>query len=934
MGPGAATNFASLSESLSKSITAINRIGLEERRDEETLAGAAAAEGISDLSTLATEAELVNQGVIPKSASKYWRRGFYNTAGRNLASQFREEVLVPWMRENTAGEALVDEKGMPVRRKNALMELNELRKKYIKESGFEGNSDFMSGFNAYSRKDLERTATQYTEYVNKWEEERVGGFIIGDTADALEEWFESEGAIPSEDSLGSFRDKVRSLIDGYEVPLGEDISGLTFQGIEQFAREAIRDGDMDLDAVGAFVESLFSTNGYNGNRNYADDPRYAEGITRILNALETAEENAFKDRERQVKIRTRELQAEAEGKYGAGQYDSSQLLKLKADLANGTGEFEGINKQDQEILLGYWSSLMTNAGAAQRGSRQADTQRVEDYITRNFEHLTRESAERIVTESMGVDRASLLKLIDNYYSGQDIETRRQVEGTMGDPAIEGALKSLDTLLGPLGAGDRALFQEQAGSLESALRREVERAYSEGRPESVPGLVQRFQDEAENLRRRATERKAETESSIDGARKLRESGQYEKARESLEGMSNISADDRKRELAYLDAQEESERNDHIIGGNGIVSELFARARVVLPESTGFLKSVFGEPEIKSSGMAEVKTDAMLDSLGQMLQEKALDYQKANRGKAGSYSEYQEGLRQALTKEFNELLIAFSGEEEAAVLIQGLRAEGTIADRFRQMMLSGDLSNPEADPYATTPEVQEAIEKSRLFSGESQVRREFREGEAVIADIDPANTGRDLSFTEALKANEYFYLEDTQGSARSVEEFRLATIGFSPQEIRDGSVTVEIPESVKERLRASRQSVESFVPGVGTWSLRSSLPGFKAVTDDIDYFFMPSMDQMNQRRQALLNHYDRLLAAEPKSVTVDVRRISQAVSDNPKGVLVFQTEDQIAAFERDPEHIYRRAFSIPDTSAANFANRQRDLLRRKKAEAYIK
>lgn len=928
---GPAANFASLSESLTSAMASLKRVGLEERREEQFLAGQAAAQ---DTPEGLTEKELVEQGIIPKSASKSWRKGFYQIQGRNQADKFRQEVLDPWLRESTSGDVLAgDNNGVLPNRKDPLEELSRLRQEYITNLGMGSNVDFLAGYNTYAARDIEKAAEAYTVAVNNFEEERVSSFIVADSANSLEEWFESDGPVPTSENIEGFREKIVSLIQETGVPLAQDTSALIFASIEQFAQEAAKDGDMDLDAVGAFVDTLLSTDGYNGTGNFSDDPRYSDKVTKLLNAIDRAEDAAYQKKQRDRAERKNTLHAEAEARFGSGRYDAAGLFALKADLANATGEFEGVSKEDQEILLSYWSTLTNNVSNARTGQRSARTREVEDYLTSRLNYLTEDQARSIIEAQEGVDRASLFNTVDRLYGSEDTELRLNVERTMEDPAVNGAMQSVKTLFSSLPTGDRAVFEEQQGNLLSALRREVQRAYSEQRDADVPGLLQRFQDEADNLSRRVSERRTEIDGELKNVRTLRDTGRFDTAQEVLEGLT-LTEDERQREFASLDRARGQEDGDHTIEGNGVVSELYARARVVLPKAGGLLNTLFGESQLDSAGLDPKRVQSALDSFGQTLQQRAQEYRRENRSKATGYSEYREGLRSALTSEFNALIATYASPEEQASIAASTRVEGSLAARLGDISTVQNLSSPGFEPYVPKPAVSTAINKAKQISGETQVQRDFQVDGAVIEDIDPAmQEGPDMSFIEAVQANEFFYLEQNQGSAAEALDFRLGTTGFSPQELRDGAITVGIPETVKERLRKSRQAVEEFQPGVGTWSFRTDLPGYKAVDDGSSYFFFPSMEQMEAKRELLLRHYDNLLSSEPKTVPIDIRRVSRAVASNPKSTLVFQTEGQIAAFESDPNHIYRKAFRIPGYSVNNFANRQRELLAQKTAEGYF-
>jgi len=930
---GQAANFASLSESLTKAIASIKRVDLEERREDEFLAGQAAAE---EAPSGLSEKELIDQGIIPPSASKAWRKGFYNIQGRSQADRFRQEVLEPWMRENTAGQALVDENGVPLPRLDPLEELKRLRSEFISGMGMGSNVDFLTGYNTYADRDIDKAADAYTKTVNAFEEERVASLVTSDLGNGIQEWYETEGALPTTESLKAFSGKMKSLIDGYGVPLPDNPSEYGFIAIEQFVSERVRDENADLDAVGAFVHELLNHDGLNGNRNYADDPVYRERVDRLLSGLDSAENRAEARRNKQREERERMLRSNAALEFGA--LEAPELIELREELAAGTGVFADYSPDDRGVLMQYWATLITNSNNAGKVDREANTDQTIGFLMANKDFLSRQAAEDVMlsrAETHGVDLGRVQRTIDGIYGDERTELAREVQKTLASSSISGAETSLQTAYGPLTSNDQSAIQAKVAELKGALEANVSEAIEAGNPEQAQQFIDAFIEELAVLSKESTEKVNKSEENIRNGMDLLGTGDFNGAERAIRGQLNMDENRREVLLARIDSERESELNDHeITAARGVTADVYARLRGVLAgvSTQGAIGRLIGDPQFKQAADDKPQT-AVTDKLGSLLVGQARAFYEANRQNYPNYASYKADLVKYMNNQVDELFEQHgSDDEKRAYSTLGRAQGGTLSEAFQSYKDAQEIGTATATLYTPSgpiASVREEVELA-LQSAEKGSRRPQVQLQAIrdVGSFDPASE-EPMPRHERFQVGLWEVTRTEAMSGRAAFEYLAATRGFSVEEVVSGKVDASLPAAAIERMRRNRARVAEH-KGMIYPGRRRSLPGKDAVRGS-ELFY--SEAEYKQDREALLAHYDAILKSPGKSVDLDGQYILNKAVEQPGSVLIFGSLAEIDEYEKSPQHPYRALLKIPDESRADFIRLQRDLFQLKRNGGYI-
>jgi len=939
---GQAANFASLSETLTRAIASVQRVGLEERREDEFLAGQAAAE---EAPSGLSEKELIDQGIIPPSASRAWRKGFYNILGRSQADRFQQEVIGPWMRENASGSALVDENGVPLPRRDPLEELKRLRSEFISGMGMGSNVDFLAGYNTYADRDIDKAADTYTQTVNNWEEERVASLVTADLGNSIQDWYEAEGALPTTESLRAYSEKMRSLKggkirEGYEVPLPDNPSEYGFIAIEQFVSERVRDENADLDAVGAFVHELLNHDGLNGNRNYADDPVYRERVDRLLSGLDSAENRAEVRRNKQREERKRMLQENAAIEFGA--LDAPELVDLREELAAGTGVFADYIPDDRKVLMQYWSTLITNSNNADKVQRGANTDEVIGYLTQNKDHLSREGAETVMlsrAETHGVDIPAVQRTINSLYGEETTEITRQVQTTLASSQISGAKTSLKTAYSGLSSNDQSAIQARVGELEGAMEAAVRSAIEEGDTDKAEGLIQTFVDDLKILTDASKEKFNRREEGIRSGMDALDVGDFDRAESAIRRDRTMDESKRTAYLAQIDQRMERERQDHAItDARGVTADVYARLRTILSgiSRQGPLGQLIADPQLQMASDDKPQT-AVSDQLGLLLVEMAEEYRTYNRGRFTNYAEYKSGLADHLNKEVNNLFEELgSDEEKRAFRSFGLDLPGTLTERVQRYISLNEIETTQVGEYQTdaTGPVAEMARKARVGAEKglrTPIKQFQTQGEVRAFDpVEPAP----MSPPERYQVGLWEATSDQELAPRVAFEYLAATRGFSVSEVTSGKVDASLPAAAVERMTRNRERVRAhrglaLPTGYGK---RRGLPGREMVDASPWYDLFYNADEYKADKAALLAHYDSILENPTRVVDVDTSYIARKAVEAPGTVLVFGSLSEIDEYENNPDHPYRSLLAIPDEARAGFIDAQRRLFDTKKEKGY--
>jgi len=929
---GPAANFASLSESLTSAMASLKRVGLEERREEQFLAGAAAAE---DSPTGLTEKELVEKGIIPKNASKQWRKGFYNIQGRNQADRFRQEVLDPWLRENIAGGALVDENGVPLPRKDPLEELNRKRSEFVSKLGMGSNIDFITGYNTYADRDISKVASSYTDAVNKFEEERVASLVTSDLSNGIQEWYEAEGALPTSGNLSAFSEKMKSLSQSYGVPLPDNPSEYGFVAIEQFVSEQIRGEDTDLDAVGAFVSELLNHKGLNGNRNYADDPVYRERVDRLIAGLDAAENRAEKRRDDQRQERERGLRRDASLEFGA--LGAQELVELRRELAQGTGVFQDYSPEDRGVLMEYWSTLLTNSRNAGSVTKETSTEETLGYLRANKDYLSREDAERVIlsrAESHGIDISAAYRTIEDIYGDENTELRNQVQTTLAGSKISGAESALKIASRELSTQDQSALEFRMGELKGPMEAAVTDAVRAGNMDEAQRLIDTYIEDIKILTDASNQKVNRREDAIRGGMDLLKTGDFRGAEAAVRADGAMSEDKRNALLSQIERSKEREENDHAItDSNGVTADVYARLRGILSGvgSQGDLGKLIGDP-IVSTGADEKPQTAVTDRLGGLLVDQARSFYRSNRGKYADYGQYKTDLADYLNDQVSDLFETYGSEDEKrAFKSLGLSAPGTLAERFGRYKSVTEIETATASEYTIggSLDVQNAVAASiRSAESGSRVPAKPFQDRGEVSAFDPVSP-EPMPRSERYQVGLWEATSQPSLAPRAAFEFLAATRGFSVDEVVSGSVDASLPGAAVERMRANRARVADhkglIYPGV-----RRGLPGKDAVRG-FELFY--SEAEYKKDRETLLAHYDAILQNPSRTVNVDKDYIVKKVLDSPGTVLVFGSQSEIDEYENSFSHPYRSLLPIPQEARAGFIGAQRRLLDLKKEKGYI-
>lgn len=981
---GAMASFASMSESLSNSIAQIGRA--QKRREKEAEAEeytAGRAAGAATQAGPATEAELVAQGVIPENASEAWRRGYMNIAGRRSSAKFEAQVQ-EWMQRSLSPENLFDENGAPKAYNDPLEDLGRLQQQFRSQNPLFANPDFSEGFDNQAIPIIEQTAAKYRDLRNKAEVTAIESLVTSESSNAISSAFEASGGVLTPDIASQLVEYSKSLSTGYGIPLSKRNPELLFSALQQFVTEAAADEDIDLDEVGAFVQQVVEMPGMNGTSSFLDDDEFSSDALKLLDSLDSrADAQASRNR--------REKQ-EREEKYTVNMYrdygglSADEIIALRTDLAKGEGRFANLDPEERDFYLTQWSTLRNDADtratitdkARARASDQVEIQ----LRSGQFESFADWKAHVLSIE--GVDKASLLKLGDDYFDEVRTEERadraeaRQEEADRRakesdrrtrvagyEDQASGVEDSWTSYISNIPLGERGPARDELESIKLEFQRELDRlSRADATDEQMVQAVDRYNQKVREKLATYGESFRETGAKKASVADYIGTGDFASARSTLEELNRtgLSApEEYAAQLDDLDRQEERYLETLRLDGRGVVGEYGSLIQLIGDElDSETLRSLFPE----DTPFTKDPANYFKEIYRRALQEDAENWAEQNRGKYKSNAAFEDGLSEYLGSTVEEWFQQAGGKDQAAAakILQLVReSRGGLIEFQTQMerrhrlenmgaaaeQPGGLIGNSQGDVRSAAERVSVAIRESKAAPSRT-FEMKLAQGPAIDVPFDPLaaegeeGAARVLTAADRVRTNEYLFVTDRVDTGLAVTDFRTAGRGFSVEEVLSGKTTVGLTDNQREQLKRNRDRITGYS---GT---RGDIPTedvFLRDGDDVRMNFghvitfgsFMTEENFGKVKSRAAEHYDRMIALPDVEIEIDQAEIANraaALNGEGQGLLVFGSQEEIEAFRANPaEHPYFSLFELNDETAQSFLRVQDRLLAQKSADGLL-